>query len=62
MFDDDLAKIWLVIFSFVSTVTSLLSVQMWFRLRAIEKSELAKTTDLYDQIDGLKNRIDSMFN
>ena len=62
MFDMGLMKMWFVAIWFISVTTLLLSVRMWFRLRALEKSEQAKTIDLYEQIDKLKNRIDAMFN
>ena len=62
MFDDGLMKAWFVTFAFVSTAGALLGIRTWFRLRALEKSEQAKTLDLYDQIDKLKIKIDSMFN
>lgn len=62
MFDIGLVKMWFVIFSFISTAAALLSVRMLFRLHTLEKSEQAKTLDLYEQIDKLKNRIDAMFN
>lgn len=55
-------KVWFVAFAFVSTAGALLGIRTWFRLRALEKSEQAKTLDLYDQIDKLKIKIDSMFN
>jgi len=62
MFDVGLMKMWFVAIWFISVTTLLLSVRTWFRLRALEKSEQAKTLDLYEQIDNLKNRIDAMFN
>jgi hypothetical protein len=62
MFDVGLMKMWFVAIWFISVTTLLLSVRTWFRLRALEKSEQAKTLDLYEQIDKLKNRIDAMFN
>ena len=62
MFDVGLMKMWFVAIWFISSITLLLSVRTWFRLRALEKSEQAKTLDLYEQIDNLKNRIDAMFN
>lgn len=62
MFDMSLMKMWFVVVWFISVTTLLLSVRMWFRLRALEKSEQAKTLDLYEQIDKLKNKIDAMFN
>jgi len=62
MFDVGLMKMWFVAIWFISSITLLLSVRTWFRLRALEKSEQAKTLDLYEQIDKLKNRIDAMFN
>jgi len=62
MFDVGLMKMWFVAIWFISSITLLLSIRTWFRLRALEKSEQAKTLDLYEQIDKLKNRIDAMFN
>lgn len=62
MFDMGMMKMWFVAIWFISVTTLLLSIRMWFRLRTIEKSEQAKTLDLYEQIDKLKNRIDAMFN
>lgn len=62
MFDMGLMKMWFVAICFISVTTLLLSVRMWFRLRTLEKSGQAKILDLYEQIDKLKNRIDSMFN
>lgn len=62
MFDMGLMKMCFVAVWFISMTTLLLSVRMWFRLRTIEKSEHAKTLDLYEQIDKLKNKIDAMFN
>lgn len=62
MFDMGLMKMWFVVVWFISVTTLLLSIRMWFRLRVLEKSEQAKTLDLYEQIDKLKNKIDAMFN
>lgn len=62
MFDTGLLHSWLVIFSFISAASLLLVVRMWFRLRSLEKSEQAKTSDLYDQVDQINNRINAMFN
>lgn len=62
MHEASLIRVWLFVFSLISSIGALICLKVWFRLRSLENLENAKIQDLYDQIDSLKNRIDSMFN